>query len=54
MESGTTNGLELRRRDLEPFDGAEHGDGRGDDAVAEEQRRAEQAEHHRDRGRASC
>ena len=35
-----------RRRDLEAFDRAEHGDGRRDHAVAVEQRRAEQSDEH--------
>ena len=40
-----------RRGDLEPLDGGEHGDGGRDDAVAVEQRRAEDAE--RDEQRAA-
>ena len=36
--------LEERRRDFEPFDGAEHRDRRRDHAVAVEQRRAEDAD----------
>ena len=42
--SGTTTGCSRGRRDLEPFDRAEDGDGRRDDAVAVEQRRAEDDE----------
>ena len=36
---------EERRRHVQAFDGAEHGDGGRDDAVAVKQRRAEDAEH---------
>ena len=39
-------GLEERRRDLEPLDGAQHRDRRRDDAVAIEQRGADQARRH--------
>ena len=41
---GTTMWLERRRGDLEALDGAEHRDGGRDDAVAIEQRRAEEPE----------
>jgi hypothetical protein len=44
--------VELRRGDLETFDGREHADGRGDHAVAVDQGRAEHAEQS-DRGSSS-
>ena len=48
---GTTYGVEDGRRDLQPFDRAEHRDGRRDHAVAVEQRGAEEAERDEDRPR---
>ena len=39
-------GLEERRRDFQPLDGAQHRDRRGDDAVAVEQRGADEARRH--------
>ena len=39
-------GLEQRRRDVQPFNRAEHGDRRRDHAVAVQQRRAEDAQQH--------
>ena len=43
--------LEQRRGDVQPFDGAEHRNGRRDHAVAVEQRRAEDAEQDQHRPR---
>jgi hypothetical protein len=43
-------GLEYRRGDLQAFHGGEHGNGRGDDAVAVEQGGAEQAQQHEGAG----
>ena len=42
--TGITHASNARGGDLEPLDGAEHGDRRGDQAVAVEQRGAEHAE----------